>query len=344
MTQLTSSKEGRCSGGFTLVELLVVLAIIGILVALLLPAVQMAREAARATQCRNHLRQQSLAMFQHHDVFKHFPAGGWGFHWAGDPDRPNDQSQPGGWIFAILPFVEQESLHQLPKDGAPNTITSAQREGTSQLIATSLPLFNCPSRRPSKPLENSAGNWPWNANAGDVGPRARSDYAVNGGDYVCPPVTCYTGPLGGPRTLAEGDSPAFPWPDVSNYSGISYVRTRTSLRSVSDGTSNTLMLGEKFVSPQFYESGEMYGDNFSMYVGGSTNVIRYTFPGTTPRRDENPPDGSVSWAQHSFGSAHPGGCHFAFCDGSGRRITYTIDSAVYRCLGNRRDGQPVTLP
>ena len=99
--------------GFTLVELLVVITIIGILIALLLPAVQSAREAARRTQCSNNLKQLALACLVHESTHGFFPTGGWGWHWVGDPDMGFDLKQPGGWIYNILPYIEQGALHDL---------------------------------------------------------------------------------------------------------------------------------------------------------------------------------------------------------------------------------------
>ena len=106
--------------GFTLVELLVVITIIGILIALLLPAVQAAREAARRVQCSNNLKQLGLAMLQHEERNRFFPTGGWGWYWVGDPDRGFGKEQPGGWVFSVLPYMEQQPLHDLGSDGQPN--------------------------------------------------------------------------------------------------------------------------------------------------------------------------------------------------------------------------------
>jgi prepilin-type N-terminal cleavage/methylation domain-containing protein len=129
--------------GLTLVELLVVMTIIGILIALILPAVQAAREAARSTQCKNNLRQIGLAAQSHLQAYKFSPTGGWGYHWVGDPDRGFGQTQPGGWAYNILPFIDEKAIRAIGKGSS----GAAKQEALKALIATPAPFFSCPSRR-----------------------------------------------------------------------------------------------------------------------------------------------------------------------------------------------------
>src|SRR5262249_35818591 len=119
----SSCEERNCfphAAGFTLIELLVVIAIIAVLVGLLLPAVQRVREAANRTRCANNLKQMGLAALNHESTYKRFPGGGWGERWVGEPDRGTGNSQPGGWVYQLLSFVEQENLRSwgagLPRD------------------------------------------------------------------------------------------------------------------------------------------------------------------------------------------------------------------------------------
>lgn len=143
-------RSGRAYA-FTLVELLVVIAIIGILIALLLPAVQAAREAARRSQCKNNLKQIGLGMMTHLDTQKHYPSSGWGYHWTGDPNKGYGTTQPGGWMYNLLPYIEQKVVHDMAL-GLAGTSASGGGSGTkaakladmnSQVINT----YNCPSRR-----------------------------------------------------------------------------------------------------------------------------------------------------------------------------------------------------
>jgi prepilin-type N-terminal cleavage/methylation domain-containing protein len=163
----------RHNRGFTLVELLVVIAIIGILIALLLPAIQAARESARRLQCSNNLKQIGQACLSHVDSFKYFPSGGWGWRWAGDADRGYGAGQPGGWLYSILPFMELKQLHDLNKNG--------NAAGGKLMAETPLDIYRCPTRgqNPTHPFVN--GTTPLNLPLRPT-VMAPTDYAGNGGD------------------------------------------------------------------------------------------------------------------------------------------------------------------
>ena len=127
--------------GFTLVELLVVIAIIGILIALLLPAIQAVREAGRRTQCKNNLKQLGLAAMNHLGTQKFFPSSGWGYRWTGDPDRGYGPEQPGGWLYNLLPFLDEKLIH----DAAKGLTGTAKSTALAQMNAMPVPELNCPS-------------------------------------------------------------------------------------------------------------------------------------------------------------------------------------------------------
>jgi len=309
-------------GGFTLVELLVVVTIIGVLIGLLLPAVQAAREAARRTQCRNHLKQLALAFLNHEQQQGHFPTGGWGPYWSGDPARGFGRSQPGGWLYNILPFMEQTALHDLGESRPANE----KHALTAQRVTTPLAELFCPTRRAAKPYRNTVQIY----ECDPVSVAARNDYAVNAGDQDDPEPPSY------PASLAQGDSPAYNWPSPVNWTGVCFQRSMIRSADVSDGLSNTYLAGEKFLQIDHYESGACGGDNENCFTGVNNDQTRIVNPAIPLMEDQY--GTTLHPNRHAFGSAHASGFHMALCDGSVHMVSYTIDPEVHRRLGNRHDG------
>ena len=309
--------------GFTLVELVVVIAIVGLLIALLLPAVMASREAARETECKNHLKQLATAMLLHHEAHGHFPTDGWGYQWVGDPDQGFGQRQPGGWVFNILPYLEQESLRNLTGGMAGAQKSSAM----ARVLQTPLPVFQCPGRRAVGLYKYTEVNYPLR-NSDVPATAAKTDYAACAGHQK---IDAYPGPA----SLLPAVANAYQWPDFSAMTGICFIRSTVRIADVVDGMSNTLMIGEKYVSLQEY-GGESLGDDQTMYIGDDADIRRWTCGPPLPDR------ASIPDIQR-FGSAHASGCCSAFCDGSVRVAPYSIDAEVYRRVGNRHDGQTVDL-
>ncbi len=313
---------------FTLVELLVVITIIGILISLLLPAVQSAREAARRLQCSNNLKQLSLAWLNHESSVGFFPSGGWGSYWGPHPDRGFGKRQTGSWGYSILPFIEQMALYQLGAGGTEAQIQTANKTR----IETPIACWNCPTRRPAiaYPMYDQLASWVYNPlpcadSSARLATAVRSDYAANGGQsFISFGV--------GPASLSQGDSGIFPFPDAAGTSGVNFVRSEITMANIRDGASNTYMIGEKSVSTDLYNTGVSIGDDQSVYVADDFDNVRWTGPGA-PYQDQA---GVNAYAL--FGSAHSSGCNMAFCDGSVRTISYSISLDVHYCLGNRNDG------
>lgn len=315
--------------GISLIEVLIVVGILGLLVQLTLPAIEESRERARQMECQNNLRQLGVAVLVHESTYKRLPTGGWHYRWIGDPDRGSDKRQPGGWIYNILPFIEQQALHDLGKGQS----SQAKRQSANQLCASPLKLLICPSRRSVKlyPFDSES---PTPRNYDRPKTAAKTDYAANGGEIS-------TKASGNPPTIELADTKFTGWINPKSMSGVIFQRSELKLSDIIDGTTKTYLIGEKYADPNRYLKGDVVpGDDQTMYVGYGYDTIRWAAHhdgrDLCPIRDE--PHKKV---KESFGSAHIGGCNFVMCDGSVRTISYDVDAKSHRQFANRADSEVI---
>jgi prepilin-type N-terminal cleavage/methylation domain-containing protein len=305
----------RLRRAFTLVELLVVIAIIGVLIALLLPAVQSAREAARRTQCANHLKQLGLAFHGHLSMWDTFPTGG-GYYGAtrkktagGTPVGFKEQTW--SWGYQILPLLEQQQLFDHPDD--------------KFVAGTPIEMYFCPSRRP--PVAISAGPWQSRKEL-----RAQNDYAGNAGS---------------PRRQDKDDRPSLGATGRLSKGKNGVIRSNdyepVNASSIEDGMSNTFLLGEKRLNYMFAESENQAGDNDG-YVGGyQEDVVRWGY--YVPAPDYNGAhlkSNQLHPKNYQFGGPHPGVVLMLYCDGSVHPISYDVKLETFRALSIRNDGDVVS--
>ena len=330
--------------GFTLVELLVVIAIIGILVALLLPAVQAAREAARRTQCTNQVRQLALSFHNHHDVHGHLPTGGWGWPWLGYPEYGYGKNQPGGWMYNILPFMEEENIHDLGK-GA----TGAAREEATRLrVQSPFEGMTCPSRRDANvyAYDTSTADY---AYCEPFDQCSKSDYAANAGDMIMPELFGY--PNGtvnyedGLVTVSQesyGSNTFSPYQGVQVPTGVIFGRSEIGFHNITDGTTSTYMVGEKYMSTDHYDDGLDEGDNEPAFSGNNNDTLRITSKtgilGRKYNLGSDQAGSSNDLGEFLFGSAHAAGFNMAMCDASVSFVSFDVDPDVHRTRGHRFDG------
>jgi prepilin-type N-terminal cleavage/methylation domain-containing protein/prepilin-type processing-associated H-X9-DG protein len=316
--------------GFTLVELLVVIAIIGVLVALLLPAVQTAREAARRMSCGNHLKQYGIALHNYHDTYNVYPINATGTAGNALPRLT--------WQVRILPFMEQKAVFE-----GVDFKTDQRRvaiNGGTILWGISPPYTHCPSDPFPKVMP---------------GPRAQCNYGgslgsqnVNGVTQTkCHPFSVFEQPMpgGNPRF---GEMNPINKARVSGLFAFSAVVLR--MADVSDGTSNTLMVGEVLPGCQWNNDNQAgtwinsWGNLFS--IGGGVSTITPINEMTTCVQSNritdpncNPASGDTMQYAYGFKSRHPGGAQFTFADGSVKFITQNINHQMFQYLGSREGGE-----
>ncbi len=339
---------------FTLVELLVVIAIIGVLVALLLPAVQAAREAARRASCTNNLKNLGLAVLNYEVSQKIFPTSeGWDASYTGEEQNVVDALKDSGqwlsgkgWILTILPQLEQGALydrfsaggafdHKGPfKTGFINNpkvgfgLTSKSASGdilVPQLMKTQLPILQCPSDESVRELNTNHYQWP---NFGV----ARTSYTGVLDDTWLEQFPLFSNAQSGyPSGIYSEDPTSRDCHRGTRCRGIFFRNTwlhPVKLASITDGTSHTFMIGEDVPeynrhSAAFYSNGDWSSCNLPL------NYLMNL-----------PPESHDWWEEQGFRSRHPGGVHFCACDGSVRYVSDSGDNTAFR-VSCTRNGEEI---
>lgn len=322
--------------GFTLVELLVVIAIIGILIALLLPAVQAAREAGRRAQCANNLRQLALASHNYHDAHQCLPMNVTGRAGSGEGSSWLRAMETGTtWMRGVLPYIEQGSLAEQWTEGV-----SWADPLNLELAQTPIGTFQCPSDSEACQggrLDTSRGDWGpdeasgwvWRFGVGSHHYQAcmGSNYGFGGFNYVTTQG----------RNAYETHGYVYPTGAFGRNNALGGDRMHvTRLRDVTDGTSNTFAIGEVLPSWTCWTGWVSW--NHTVKSAAIPLNLYKAYSASDQRTFAN------NWAiSYGFSSRHPGGAQFALCDGSVRFVADTTAINVYRAMGTIQGGESETL-
>jgi prepilin-type N-terminal cleavage/methylation domain-containing protein/prepilin-type processing-associated H-X9-DG protein len=326
---------------FTLIELLVVIAIIGVLIGLLLPAVQKVRDAAARTQCQNHLKQLALACHNHHDVAQAFPAGTT-YNNGGDPTSyygPWDGEVYGSYLVPLLPYVEQEALYRLYRQGTDSSLDinyswPSGGRGTVNAQPASK-VLRCPAD--ALPADGvfqyfAPGVVPWSPQGVYYG---LTSYGANWGTQQSPD-----------------------WPTPLLKDGVFHTNTRTRLTDISDGTSQTILLGERshheprwrllyptrrYLQDLAIQAAWMFDLEYTSRQ--PLEQLNWKLPASL---DAGAPDFQTpAWNDlvykrtAVYGSEHAGGANLAFCDGSVKFVSQQISLLTLRNLCTKADGEVI---
>ncbi len=316
---------------FTLVELLVVIAIIGVLVALLLPAVQSARESARRTQCSNNSRQIGIALHMYHDTHQRVPPGGiWYTNAVADP---NFQLNRGSLLLHLLAYVEQGSLYQQIDFSKPPEYQLLRGSTTDYIAGVLIKSYKCPSDFTPKMNANtidgvSGGKLASFSYAGSKGPTRTGDNAAGS----CPERAVWDR-----YNLSTNDQdPAGP------FTRLGRIYT-ARLAEVTDGLSNTIFVGEVRGDCAIpITRGWVHGSNTN---GMISTIYPMNYDTCTKDLSKGPCQWWDNWStEFGFKSLHPGGVNFTFGDGSMRFLNQNIDHWTYQYLGGKSEGQAISAP
>ena len=297
------------SRGFTLVELLVVIAIIGVLVALLLPAVQAAREAARRTSCNNNLKQIGIGMHNYHDTFERFPL-------QQTCCQPVGERIFQSWGVRLLPFVEQQNLFDKMTFGFGQGLSAAELTYKQQVLK----VYTCPS----DPVGGKLGKGADDGSSVDL---AATNYGISAGGH----------PNGASTTPGVGGAAYGQYSAVKDASQVRGMFSRTGYSSrmadVTDGTSNTIM------------AGEVVGGWCQWQDWGYQSWATMAHP-INAFNKEFQTNAAGLYGDHNkcilFRSRHPAGAQFVLADASVQFFSDTIDGNLYRNLGDKADGNVVS--
>ncbi len=323
----------RKQHGFTLVELLVVIAIVGILIALLLPAVQLARESARRTTCSNNLRQIGLALHAFHSTHGTLPAGA---HYYQKGDEPIRQ---GNVLMRILPMLDEQATY--------DAFDFSQNVTDGQTFANGTPIgqlridtYVCPSDGNDTLVEghksgfNAASNY-----AGSSGPISVAQHHL--GWYPCDKVDLWNELAMAPGPFGAGTD----FPGLFRRNGDGQGPFRVRFEQIMDGRSNTLMFGE--VRPQCstpLRHGWAWTNNGQGFIG-TVPPINFDSCHDDAEDDNNGCHNPDNWSSaFGFKSSHPGGTVFIMADASAHFVQEDIDRELYQHLGHKADGQIATFP